>query len=475
MKTFLNNSLTSLRVKSDNIRTKSTSKKSKKAENTPAQKHITSSHTIDVRKNPRMHPNQLDLKNIDINTPKAPIVPNEVRAAQINALARGRIGGLQQHVVHTNNPTLFQHHDLSVASMDIAMPVKGIKGLTIEDTHKKTIKNNFDRINSHISDISLLRNKPTIASDSEKAFIEEGYSFDQRSLLINGHHFNFGYKAENTNRIMEMRIKKGQELGLITQQGIDTLQRYIHTKININSPNYMLGNLLPNTPINSVVFNTDRAVLSPNQEKTPLIPEQFIKGNPEKAYTTQKGLENAGIMEGWSSAGSAVVLDRQPVTEHMAVSRFVMANTPANHNLEAKLTQAAKDQAKTDIQEQNIGTVFKTLLDPHHLTNEEKAETSLSGHNYESYAQSNDELFLNNLFSSSGKIWSELKVDGMYNEQTKKFNPEKVQQQIEANRAMSYVFDRSGVEPLRAVSSGGWKNIQTSTTSKDTSDLDTPF
>jgi len=222
-------------------------------------KTLDTTHTIDVRSK---HLGSIKL-----------CIPNDVRAAQINCAARGVQGGMRHHFFHTNHPSELLH-DIVVFGMDIAMP-QHKKFMSVVDITKKYLKNNFEKTNHFISHISIIRNQPIIAVDQEKAFIQSGCFFDQRTLQINGHHEGLLEKIGNTlafNGYKNMRAcnfnlaKEGYSGAKLEPiESIINLEeelRYSTSKTLFQLKNLLFCNMLPNSKITPIESNVD--IISPN-------------------------------------------------------------------------------------------------------------------------------------------------------------------------------------------------------------------
>lgn len=222
-------------------------------------KTLDTTHTIDIRSK---HLGSIKL-----------CIPNDVRAAQINCAARGMQGGIRHHFFHTNHPSELLH-DIVVFGMDIAMP-QHKKFMSVVDITKKDLKNNFEKTNHFISHISVIRNQPIIAVDQEKAFIQSGYFFDQRTLQINGHHEGLLEKPGNTvtcNAYKTMRdcnfnLTKEGYFGAALEpiESMISLEedlRYSTSKTLFQLKNLLFCNMLPNSKITPIESNVD--IISPN-------------------------------------------------------------------------------------------------------------------------------------------------------------------------------------------------------------------
>jgi hypothetical protein len=231
------------------------------SESVPCHK-IDTTHTIDIRLKP------LGSKKLCIT--------HEVRAAQINCAARGMRGGMRHHFFHTNNPSELLH-DITVFGMDIAMPLHQ-QFMSVVDTSKKDLKNNFERFNQLISDISIIRGKPIIAVDQEKAFIQSGCVFDLRTLQINGYHKglreNLGKNTIALNGYKHMRdcnFHLAQEGYSGSGIPLEPIESAIHLEEDLRHSaaatsfqlNHLLfDHILPNSAITPITSGID--IISPN-------------------------------------------------------------------------------------------------------------------------------------------------------------------------------------------------------------------
>lgn len=267
---------------------------------------------------------------------KKSVTPPEVRAAQINCAARGVLGGMRQHVFHTNQARDCLQ-DISIAGMDIAMP-RHERFITVADITQRQLASPVDRMNALIGEIALLRGQPIIAVDQEKALIPKGCYFDQRTLQINGDHL--GYPNTDTNqrtlgaylsaRACHARLCESGYFGesITPMEAVICLEEDMRYAVKAQADAFDLGkvllcNMLPSSPIYPVSTSVD--VMSPNMRALRLVETTEAQTENEAALLSaelsevvlpaeeaewaelaETGLEGAGLEEaGLARAGDA--------------------------------------------------------------------------------------------------------------------------------------------------------------------------